>query len=353
MTVAQFQQFQKKIATNLVTGSLGSGKTTLIRHLLSQKPSNEKWGLLVNEFGAIGIDGAIYEGNDGVNIKQIPGGCICCTAKSELKTSIQELINTQNIDRLIIEPTGLGEPDSLVDLLQSDFFASRFDIQTVFSVFDCSATTVDDFNTYTILQNLAQMADIVIFNKTDLVNISHIDALRQYADALYPPKYQVITTQQCKITPSLIAIAHSNAHSETRIKLGLNESSHQHSTTAPQESQPLPYQPKAINNLSQRIYKNELNTQSIGWIFNPEQAFEWTKLLQLFNDFNNNTFGPIKRAKGVFRVGEPWMLFQWANNHVSREYIAYRRDSRMELLLDQTSTFDFEKFETQLQDCMK
>ena len=338
----------------MITGALGAGKTTLVRNFLNQKPSNEQWGLLVNEFGAVGIDGAILTGRDNVEVTQIPGGCICCTAKSELKTAISTLLQTQNLDRLIIEPTGLGEPDTLVDLLQSDFFAERFDIQTVFSVFDSQSTTVTDFNEYTILQNLAHMADVIVFNKTDLSQPEPLRDLIKYAEDLYPPKQKIMTTQHAKVNISLLNLAHSDSHIQNKLAWGIHSNSEHASHAKNPQSTELPYTPIELTNLSQRLYQKQLNTQSIGWIFSPTQAFEWTKLLSLFQSFNQqSSTNNIKRAKGVFKVGDPWMLFQWANGQVTREYIAYRRDSRLEILLESDQQFNFLEFEKKLQSCYR
>ena len=354
-TTNTYQTFAKKVAVNLVTGSLGAGKTTLIQNLLKQKPAQEKWGLLVNEFGAVGIDGAILSQNQDIQVTQIPGGCICCTAKSELKVAISSLLQTQKLDRLLIEPTGLGEPDSLVDLLQSDLFAERFDVQTVFSVFDSGTTTINDFEEYTILKNLAYMADVVVFNKKELTQIAQLNQLTHYAESLYPPKQKVITTQQGRMDIKLLSLAHSNSHTDNKVHLELikNTTSHQHSV--PIQSSDIPYTPCNLPNLSQRLYQKALNTQSIGWIFAPNQAFDWTKLLGLFQSLNQQPgFIKVTRAKGVFKVGDPWMLFQWVNGQVSREYIAYRRDSRLEILIEANSDFDFNLFEQKiLESCKK
>ncbi|GKT12543.1 MAG: hypothetical protein ISEC1_P1521 [Thiomicrorhabdus sp.] len=351
-----YQTFAKKVAVNLVTGSLGAGKTTLIRQLLSQKKTNEKWGLLVNDFGAVGIDGAIFSENRDIQVTQIPGGCICCTAKSELKTAISNLLQTQQLDRLLIEPTGLGEPDTLVDLLQSNLFAERFDIQTVFSVFDATATKVADFDEYTILKNLAYMADVIVFNKQDIAQPSQMQQLCQYAERLYPPKQKIISTQQGRVSASLLSLAHSDRHSEIQTSSHLLEghanSSHSHSHT-PKETV-IPYTALELPNLIQRLYQQDLNTQSIGWIFSPNQAFDWTKLLNLFKSLNQLPgFQKVARGKGVFKVGDPWMLFQWANGQVSREYITYRRDSRLELLIEANANFDFALFEQKLLACSR
>ena len=65
------------IPTNIITGFLGAGKTTLIQQLLTNKPANERWAVLVNEFGQIGIDQALMASQDEVFIKEVAGGCIC------------------------------------------------------------------------------------------------------------------------------------------------------------------------------------------------------------------------------------------------------------------------------------
>lgn len=68
----------KKVPTNIITGFLGVGKTTAILNLLKNKPENENWAVLVNEFGEIGIDGTLMT-DQGALIKEVPGGCMCCT----------------------------------------------------------------------------------------------------------------------------------------------------------------------------------------------------------------------------------------------------------------------------------
>ena len=94
---------------NLITGFLGSGKTTTLLHLLAHKPANEKWAILVNEFGEVGIDGALLA-NRGAALKEIPGGCMCCVNGLPLQVGLNMLLKQTKPDRLIIEPTGLGHP---------------------------------------------------------------------------------------------------------------------------------------------------------------------------------------------------------------------------------------------------
>lgn len=107
--------------TTLVTGFLGSGKTTTLLHLLSQKPSGEKWAILVNEFGEIGVDGALLA-DSGATLKEVPGGCLCCVNGLPLQIGLNTLLTRNQPDRLLIEPTGLGHPAQILALLASDTY---------------------------------------------------------------------------------------------------------------------------------------------------------------------------------------------------------------------------------------
>ena len=105
--------------TNLITGFLGSGKTTTIRHLLANKPEHERWAVLVNEFGEIGIDGALLA-DSGAVLKEIPGGCMCCVNGLPMQVGLNMLLQQNKPDRLLIEPTGLGHPKQILSLLTQD-----------------------------------------------------------------------------------------------------------------------------------------------------------------------------------------------------------------------------------------
>jgi hypothetical protein len=106
--------------TNLITGFLGSGKTTSILHLLANKDPAEKWAVLVNEFGEVGIDGALLS-DSGAMIKEIPGGCMCCVNGLPMQVGLNTLLRQGKPDRLLIEPTGLGHPKQILDLLTARF----------------------------------------------------------------------------------------------------------------------------------------------------------------------------------------------------------------------------------------
>ena len=100
-----------QIPTHLIAGPLGAGKTTLIRHLLAQKPAGERWAVLINEFGQIGLDAALLEqGDDGIAMAEVAGGCLCCVNGAPFQVGLGRLLRKARPDRLLIEPSGLGHP---------------------------------------------------------------------------------------------------------------------------------------------------------------------------------------------------------------------------------------------------
>ena len=114
----------QNIPCTLVTGFLGAGKTTVINELLATKPSDERWALLINEFGHIGIDGSLLASSQDNNfeqqkiaIREVSGGCICCTSQLPLQIAISRLLSEHNPQRLLIEPTGLAHPRELINQL--------------------------------------------------------------------------------------------------------------------------------------------------------------------------------------------------------------------------------------------
>lgn len=121
--------------TNLITGFLGSGKTTSILHLLAHKDPNEKWAVLVNEFGEVGIDGALLA-DSGALLKEIPGGCMCCVNGLPMQVGLNTLLRQGKPDRLLIEPTGLGHPKQILDLLTAPVYEPWIDLRATLCILD-------------------------------------------------------------------------------------------------------------------------------------------------------------------------------------------------------------------------
>ena len=161
--------------TNIITGFLGSGKTTAILNLLKNKPANENWAVLVNEFGEIGIDGAILT-QQGTLVKQVPGGCMCCAAGVPTSAAITSLLRSKP-DRLIIEPTGLGHADKILATLMSDQFREHIDLKATLALVDPRNLSNPKYLSNDNFIEQLSIADVVIGNKVDLCTATDIDAL--------------------------------------------------------------------------------------------------------------------------------------------------------------------------------
>jgi G3E family GTPase len=117
------------IPTNIITGFLGVGKTTAINTLLEHRPAGESWAVLVNEFGQVGIDQEMMPEGDGLHIKELAGGCICCALGPPLRATVKDLISPTRPARLIIEPAGIGHPEGIIDALTGPTFKDRLDLR--------------------------------------------------------------------------------------------------------------------------------------------------------------------------------------------------------------------------------
>ena len=126
------------LPTHLITGLLGSGKTTTLRQLLQQKPAHERWGIIINEFGEVDIDAATLQSQDSNDaVLSVTGGCVCCSAQHGLTQAINQLLveSKENpISRLFIEPTGLGHPAKIIDTLRQSPFVPPLTLQPIICV---------------------------------------------------------------------------------------------------------------------------------------------------------------------------------------------------------------------------
>lgn len=159
----------KPVATNLITGFLGSGKTTFIKALRANKPAGETWAVLVNEFGEIGIDaGLMGQSDSGVVIREVPGGCLCCAAGVPTQVAVTQLLARAKPDRLLIEPTGLGHPKEILKTLSSKQFVEVLSLKASICLFDPRKLSDKRYSEHENFLSQLQIADILLAGKQDL-----------------------------------------------------------------------------------------------------------------------------------------------------------------------------------------
>ena len=126
----------KLIPVNIIAGPLGVGKTTMINHFLEHRPQGERWAILVNEYGLVGIDAALMQDSSKessakeVEINEVAGGCICCSAGVFFEASLIRLLRRRP-DRLLIEPTGLAALSGILNTLGREGIKEAIELRSI------------------------------------------------------------------------------------------------------------------------------------------------------------------------------------------------------------------------------
>ena len=177
-------QTKTPIPATILTGFLGAGKTTLLNFILEQK-HGYKFGIIVNEVGAIGIDGQLVERATD-EIVQMNNGCVCCTVRKDLVKGIQQLIKRGGFDYLLIETTGIADPGPVAQTFMNIPQLQQFvRLDSIITVVDSEQIHKQMSETETAREQIA-MADFVLLNKTDLVAPAQLDALEEEIRELNP-----------------------------------------------------------------------------------------------------------------------------------------------------------------------
>ena len=238
-----------KIPVTVISGFLGAGKTTLVRHLL-QNNQGRRIAVLVNEFGEVGIDGDLLRscqhgsgtsrGDLGVssrrvcdesetpdnNIVELTNGCLCCTVQEEFYPTMQELLKRrEKIDCLLIETSGLALPKPLVQAFRWPAIRNSATVDGVVTVVDCKAlaegTLVGDLDALEaqrqadpnlehetpieeLFEDQLACADMVLLTKTDLVDDATLERIKIWLQQELSPGVKVVTSMQGEIDPNLL-----------------------------------------------------------------------------------------------------------------------------------------------------
>ncbi|MEP2946663.1 MAG: GTP-binding protein, partial [Lentilitoribacter sp.] len=198
----------------VITGYLGAGKTTLLNRILSEK-HDKNYAVIVNEFGEIGIDGALVVGAD-EDIFEMSNGCICCSVRGDLIKTIDNLLKSKRkIDNIIIETTGLADPAPVAQtFLQDEFVRSKTQLDAILTVVDAKHITVELQASREAKEQIA-FADILLLNKVDLVD--DVEAIKNELRAINPIA-KIFETKNSDIELDLILSQNAFALDRTLVK---------------------------------------------------------------------------------------------------------------------------------------
>ncbi|MFB2834569.1 cobalamin biosynthesis protein CobW [Floridanema evergladense] len=221
-----------KIPVTVITGFLGSGKTTLIRHLL-QNNQGRKIAVIVNEFGELGIDGELIrscqvcdeeEANN--NIVELTNGCLCCTVQEEFLPTMQELLKRrENLDCILIETSGLALPKPLIQAFRWPEIRTGATVDGVITVVDCEAIAsgklVGDLEALNaqregdpnldhetpieeLFEDQLACADLVLLSKVDQIDNETQAQVEQWLKQQLRSAVKLIPCKQGEINPELL-----------------------------------------------------------------------------------------------------------------------------------------------------
>jgi G3E family GTPase len=192
------------VKTWLVSGFLGAGKTTFI--LEQVKRSGARVAVLVNEFGELGMDGALIRSKGGIDVVEMPGGCICCTQKDGLAESVQLIASQLRPELLLIEPSGIAESSEVLKVLAAMTLDGVIQLEAAIAVIDAETflefSAPDTFGPFFLDQVVN--ADLILVNKSDLVSQAELAVIEQRLDALRTGSL-LLRTEFCRMEEELPA----------------------------------------------------------------------------------------------------------------------------------------------------
>lgn len=192
---------KKGLPVTIITGFLGSGKTTLLNHILTNQ-DGIKTAVLVNEFGEIGIDNELIVSTD-ESMVELNNGCICCTINEDLVNAVYKILEREEkIDYLVVETTGLADPLPVALTFLGTELRDMTRLDSIVTMVDCSNFSLDLFNSEAALSQI-QYGDVIVLNKTDLVDEADVDALEIRVRDL-KKEARILRTQKSQVSLPLI-----------------------------------------------------------------------------------------------------------------------------------------------------
>jgi len=317
----------EQIPTHLIAGPLGAGKTSLLRQLLAQRPAGERWALLINEFGEVGLDAALLARDEaGVSFAEVAGGCLCCVNGVPFSVALGRLLRRAQPQRLFIEPSGLGHPAALLQQLSEAPWEGVLALQPPVLVLDAAALAAGK-PLPPAQQDMLSSAGLLLLNKAEGLD----PAQREVLGASLPAR-PLYWSEQGYLP--LAALPHApSATPQSGFALdGLPNAPAPFPMLWTDPSVPL------------RQIQDAAEGWSIGWRFHPSQRFA-PQRLQVWLAAQH-----WQRAKLVIQDEEggcalnllPGSPFDWQPS-------AWRRDSRIELIFAQAQ--DIAALERGLLEC--
>lgn len=282
---------------DIISGFLGAGKTTLIKKLLDTLVKDEKVAIVENEYGEVGIDGDLLKDRR-IEVKEINSGCICCTIKGDFKQNILDIISNYRPDRVIIEPSGVANFSQVLESIKEAHIEGlRINMKI---------TMVDAQNVHMYMKNFGDFyrsqlvnANTIILTRVEKLSDKEITHVCNEIKTINN-KANIITTELSKLSPERIIQV-----SEKKVESLIEN----------------------INKKPKRIGLRRVSAPEFfeNWGVETPKTFEYSELVKILNEFQNNKYGEVLRAKGIIKSKDnKWFKFDFVPNDIS--IVNYKSD---------------------------
>ena len=275
----------------VVAGFLGAGKTTFVRRLLASANRDVRTVVLVNDFGAVGIDGSLLN-NRGADVVELPNGCICCSLRSDLGRQIREVVGRFAPERLIIEPSGVAEVTTLLRVLNKPDLADAVKSVSVYTLIDAGGFLQAYARMPEYFDAQANIAPVLIVNKADLASPAELRTVEQTLRTLNPA---------ARIVPARYGVAED----AEALKANL-------------------LAPAAFGDEHEHEHEHEHALGMESWSDALVGVYDEAALRELLQTAATGAFGTILRLKGIAEVRRGWINFDLAGGHTSITAFAAR-----------------------------
>lgn len=304
----------KAIPTHIISGFLGAGKTTLLQHFLSQKPEDEIWAVLMNEFGQIGIDQQLMPQTDGFAVQELLGGCLCCSSQLPMQIALSRLISENKVDRLFIEPTGLGHPAQLLEQLTEPHWLQHLSMRSLITVVDGSRLSDTDWSQQNLYQDQLKAAQVVVISHQDQMSDTDILALEKLKKEYDAYQQKWILTSQGKLSIQDVDQIYTGTKRLIQPLLKIQQN-------LAQDEKPI------IKQLPYHYVESAQGYSVAGWKLPKSWSFNFYNVLDLLCEQKD-----WLRIKAVFHTNEGWKSFNFNPNQFNYQSAQEGIDNRIEII---------------------
>ena len=307
---------QTLVKKHINSGFLGAGKTTLLQRLLAQKPEGETWAVLMNEFGQIGVDQQLLPQSEGYQVKELLGGCLCCTSQLPMQIALSRLIQESKPDRLFIEPTGLGHPAQLLEQLTEPHWQSLIDMRALVTVVDGSRLHDAEWTKQHLYQDQLKAAQIVVVSHVDQMKDEDEKALSELQSEYQAYVQQWLKADMGNLDMHNIDLKFNGVQRQIQPLIQIQRNAPKDGVLA--EIKQLPY----------HYVESAQGYTVAGWKFSKRWQFDFYDLLDVLCDQTD-----WMRIKGIFNTNQGWMTFNFNPEQLNYKSGEENIDNRIEIIV--------------------